>query len=232
MSWGRTAIVTAVTIVACTRGEREVAGHATTTSTAPSTVLAAASSSAASSRPFASAPEPPPAPAADSSDPVEPAASPAVLPLIENRGGLSGLLAAVTDVEQIELVRWDTAPQPRPLPPGARETLKRLIGRGHIINARTVAHPPWPAALLLRTRKHGAYAVTLVGSQNLRLDPGNASGKFTGTAARWNDSPAPEMELADDEGWLWSYLEAQLGPTSQKEYQTPPRPSYPIRLRD
>lgn len=204
MSWRRAAILTAVTIVACTRGEREVASHAATTSTALSTVLPAASSSAASSRPFASAPEPRPASAADSSHPVEPAASPAVLPPIENRGGLSGLLAAVTDVEQIDLVRWDAAPQPRPLPPEARETLKRLIGRGHIINAPTVAHPPWPAAWLLRTRKHGAYAVTLVGSQTLPLDPGNA----------------------------WTYLQAQLGPTSQKEYQTPPRPSYPIRLRD
>jgi len=169
--------------------------------------------------------------AESASAPDVPLARTAAAPLtIQNRNGLAGLIAAIQDVEGVALLRWTTTQPPEEFAPDARKHLQRLIARGNLIDARTVTHPPWPAALLLRTHTHGSYAVTLVGAQNLRLDPGNASRKFSGEAARWNDSPVPEMTLDDEDGWLWNYLQTRLGRTLEKEYQTPPRPNYPIKL--
>jgi hypothetical protein len=223
------------TLLACARGERPSPAPSRALSAWPPATSAASlspsSSIAAESVPAvsASASVPPPVQADSASAPSAPAAQ---APLtIQNRDGLAGLIATVQDVERVELLRWTTARPPEAFSPEAREHLKRLIVRGNLIDARAVTHPPWPVALLLRTRTHGSYAVTLVGAHNLRLDPGNASRKFAGEAARWNDSPAPEMELDDEEGWLWTYLQSRLGATVEKEYQTPPRPSYPINLR-
>jgi len=143
---------------------------------------------------------------------------------VTNRDGLRGLLAALNDVDAVELVRWDRPAPAEPLSPADSTRLVQLIRHGRLTETSTVAHPPWPAAFVFHARSHGSYAATLVGRANLRLDAGRPDGHFEGSAARWNSSPPPEMALDQDDDWLWAYLEARLGPTREKEYLTPKAP--------
>lgn len=142
-------------------------------------------------------------------------------PEVANQGGLRGLVAALAEVEHIELVRWDPPAPADALTADDRARLLDLVRRGQLVDTHTVAHPPWPAAFVFHTRKHGAYAVTLVGARNLRLSPAQRDGRFTGDAARWNDSAPPEMVLDDRDDWAWRFFESRLGKTKEKEYLAP-----------
>lgn len=145
-----------------------------------------------------------------------------------NQGGLQGLLGALDDVVAVELVDFRSQPRAHVLGPSERKQLIDIIGRCALIDAHTLTHPPWPAAFLFHTQTHGSYALTLVGPQNLRLDPGNEEMRFVGDAARWNDAPAPEMVLQVGASWIWQYLEARLGEPPNKEYTVP---EVPLELR-
>ncbi|MDF3066717.1 MAG: hypothetical protein K0R38_2318 [Polyangiaceae bacterium] len=140
---------------------------------------------------------------------------------VANRGGLRGLLAALNDVETIELRRWNPPAPPDPLSASDRAQLLKLLQRSRLIEESTVAHPPWPAAFVFHTRSHGSYAATLVGRSNLRLDSGRSDGRFEPTAGVPSDARPPEMWVEDELGWLWQYLESRLGVTKQKEYSAP-----------
>jgi hypothetical protein len=142
---------------------------------------------------------------------------------VTNRDGLLGLIAALSDVDRVELVRWDRSVPAETLSPADKTRLLQLIRSGRLTDVHTVAHPPWPAAFLFHTRSHGSYATTLVGRANLRLDAGRADGHFEESAARWNGSPPPEMAVDQEDDWLWTYFEAHLGPTREKEYLAPPK---------
>ncbi|HYQ43990.1 MAG TPA: hypothetical protein VER11_18540 [Polyangiaceae bacterium] len=145
---------------------------------------------------------------------------------VSNRDGLRGLLAALGDVDNVELVRWDRCAPAEPLSTADKTRLLELIRRGRLTDTHTVAHPPWPAAFLFHTRSHGSFATTLVGRANLRLDAGRPDGHFEGSAARWNSSPPPEMAVDQEGGWLWTYFETRLGPTREQEYLAPKAPPY------
>lgn len=162
---------------------------------------------------------PTPAPFVAMSAPA--AASAAPLPDILNRGGLRGLLLAVDDIVDVEVVAWNPDTRNEPLSSAERARFIALVRGGVMVEGATVAHPPWPAAFVLRTRNHGAYAVTLVGRASLRLHSGSRDGRFVGDAARWNGAAPPEMAVPDEDGWLWTFLEARLGQTEQKEYLSP-----------
>lgn len=140
-----------------------------------------------------------------------------------NQGGLQGLLGALSDVVAVELVDFRAQPRRQVLGDSDRKQLLDIIARGALIDAHSVTHPPWPASFIFYTQTHGSYAVTLVGSENLRLDPGNEQMRFVGDAARWNDAPAPEMVLQVGASWVWQYLEERLGKPS-KEYTVPDVP--------
>ena len=146
--------------------------------------------------------------------------------IVTNRDGLRGLVAALKDVERVELLRWDQRSKAEPLATADQIRLLQLIGEGQLTATHTVAHPPWPAAFLFHTRTHGTYAATLVGRSSLRLDAGRADGYFEGAAARWNSAPPPEMALSNEDDWLWAYFESNLGPTREKEYLMPKAPDY------
>ncbi len=162
-----------------------------------------------------------------SSPPLPPDTSDEPAPIsVTNRNGLRGLVAALKDVDRVELLRWDHRAEAEPLSPADRARLLQLIGGGRLTDTHTVAHPPWPAALLFHTTNHGTYAVTLVGHSDVRLDAGGPNGHFEGAAARWNSSPPPEMALDNDDGWLWTFFESHLGPTREKEYLMPKVPGY------
>lgn len=169
-------------------------------------------------------------PAANTSAPSAPlpsAAAAAPAPTnVDNRDGLRGLLGVLPDIERVELLRWNVAVAAQPLSEADQTRLVQLLRNGQLTDTHTVAHPPWPAALLFHTRKSGTYAVTLVGHSSLRLDAARADGRFEGAAARWNSAPAPEMALSDEDGWLWHYFEARLGPTREKEYLMHKAPAY------
>ena len=156
------------------------------------------------------------------------AATSDALPLVSvgNRDGLRGLLAALKDVERVELLRWDQRAGAEPLSKADKTRLLQLIRGGLLTDTRTLAHPPWPAAFLFHTRSHGTYAATLVGRSNLRLDAGRPDGHFEGAAARWNSAPPPELATNNEDVWLWTYLESHLGATREKEYLTPETPDY------
>ncbi|MEP7049155.1 MAG: hypothetical protein ABJB12_02330 [Pseudomonadota bacterium] len=145
---------------------------------------------------------------------------------VSNRDGLRGLVAALKDVERVELVRWDQRAKAEPLAAADQTRLLQLIGGGQLTETHTVAHPPWPAAFVFHTRSHGTYAATVVGRSSLRLDAGRADGHFEGAAARWNGSPPPDLALNSEEDWLWAYFESHLGPTREKEYLMPKAPDY------
>jgi hypothetical protein len=184
---------------------------------------------------------PVPAPQASVAAPVakatsQPSSSSAQLPTarstgfaavsVTNRDGLRGLVAALKDVERVELLRWDQRSKAEPLAAVDQTRLLQLIGGGQLTDTHTVTHPPWPAAFLFHTRDHGTYAATLVGRSSLRLDAGRSDGHFEGAAARWNSSPPPEMALNNEDDWLWVYFESHLGPTREKEYLMPKAPDY------
>jgi hypothetical protein len=139
---------------------------------------------------------------------------------------MRGLVAALKDVDGVELLRWDQRAKAEPLAAADQTQLLKLIGGGQLTDTHTVAHPPWAAALLFHTRNHGTYAATLVGRASLRLDAGRADGHFEGAAARWNSSPPPELALNNEDDWLWTYFESHLGPTQEKEYLMPKAPDY------
>jgi hypothetical protein len=145
---------------------------------------------------------------------------------VSNRDGLRGLVAALKDVEGVELLRWDQRSKAEPLAAADQTRLLQLIGGGQLTDTHTVAHPPWPAAFLFHTHNHGTYAAMLVGRSSLRLDAGRSDGHFEGAAARWNSSPPPEMALNNEDDWLWVYFESHLGPTREKEYLMPKAPDY------
>lgn len=144
-----------------------------------------------------------------------------------NRGGLQGLLDALGDVVAVELVDFRAQPRRQVLSQSDRKQLLDIVARCAQIDAHTTTHPPWPAAFIFYTQTHGSYALTLVGSENLRLDPGTEQMHFVGDAARWNDAPAPEMVLPVGASWVWQYLEERLGKPS-KEYTVP---DVPFELR-
>jgi hypothetical protein len=145
---------------------------------------------------------------------------------VTNHDGLRGLLAALKDVDGVELLHWDRRAKAESLSSADKTRLLELIWGGRLTDTHTVAHPPWPAAFLFHTRAHGTYAATLVGRSNLRLDAGRPDGHFEGAAARWNSSPPPEMALNNEDDWLWAYFESRLGATREKEYLTPKAPDY------
>lgn len=144
-----------------------------------------------------------------------------------NQGGLQGLLGALGDVVAVELVDFGAQARRQVLSNAERKQLLDIIARCALIDAHTTTHPPWPAVFIFHTQTHGSYALTLVGSENLRLDPGNEQMHFVGDAARWNDAPAPEMVLRVGARWVWEYLEARLG-SPGKEYTVP---QVPLELR-
>lgn len=146
--------------------------------------------------------------------------APAALPRVENRDGLRGLLASLGEVVKVELVRLEPGVAAEKLPSAHRDHLLELLRDGALTDTRTATSPPWDAILLFYTRSSGTYAATLVGHSTLRLHPGPTR-NFEGDAARWNDSPPPEVVLNDERGWLWEYLESRLGATKQKEYLAP-----------
>ena len=145
-----------------------------------------------------------------------------VEPDVTNRQGLGGLVAALNDVDQIELLRWKPAVKREPLAAADKDHLLQLLRVGVLTNTRTVEHPPWPAAFLFHTRHHGTYALLLVGRSTLRLDSGRSDGKFQGADARWNSSFPPEIATNRDDDWLWTYLESRLGETRVKDYLSVP----------
>jgi hypothetical protein len=138
-----------------------------------------------------------------------------------NQGGLEGLLDSLDDVVAVELVDFGSQTRRQLLSDADRKRLLDIVGRCVLIDAHSVAHPPWSAAFLFHTHNSGAYALKLVGSENLRLDPGNEQHRFVGNAAQWNDIPAPEMVSQDGADWIWNYLESRLGKTRSKEYTVP-----------
>ncbi|HKO50880.1 MAG TPA: hypothetical protein VJV79_24385 [Polyangiaceae bacterium] len=209
----------------CARGEPPTPG-----ATHPATAIASSPPSGPQPRATASGPAAaaPAAPQPSSAESSAPTATSDTLPEVNvsNREGLRGLLAALKEVERVELLRWDRRAKPEPLSTADKTRLLQLIQGGRITDTRTLAHPPWPAALLFHTQKQGTYAATLVGRSSLRLDAGRADGHFEGAAARWNSAPPPEMVLSDEGNWLWTYFEAHLGATREKEYLTPKAPDY------
>lgn len=138
-----------------------------------------------------------------------------------NQGGLEGLLDSLEDVVAVELVDFGSQTRRQELNDADRKRLLGIVGRCVLIDAHSVAHPPWSAAFLFHTQNSGDYALKLVGSENLRLDPGNEQHRFVGNAAQWNDMPAPEMVPQDGADWIWNYLESRLGKTRSKEYTVP-----------
>ena len=166
-------------------------------------------------------------PTAPSTAPPAPAPPPptrddrATIAAAANRRGLDGLKAALNDVESIALMRWDRPAVPEPMAPKDRAKLLRLMRRGGISPFRTVAYPPWAASLLIHTHKHGSYAVTLVGTSTLALDPG--------TGMRSEGRP-PELALPDEDLWLMDYFESHLGDPTNKEYRLDDVPEEPREL--
>jgi hypothetical protein len=99
-----------------------------------------------------------------------------------------------------------------------------LIRKGEPSAAPTVAPPPWPVVLILRTHDGASFVAFPVGPSSLRVNPHHPlDARVTPSANK--TPPITELALDDQELWLWKLLENRLGPTQVKEYQvvTPPQ---------
>lgn len=150
-----------------------------------------------------------------------PAAGATPAPRTLDRRGIGALIAAANEVVEVELVQWDAALPAQRLSAADREHFVALLRGGAAIDGQTVAHPPWPAGFVIKTRSQGAYTVTLVGPSNLRLHSAARDARVASSAPGGSGAPPLEMALRDDEGWLWAFLEARLGKTKEKEYLAP-----------
>lgn len=104
---------------------------------------------------------------------------------------------------------------------GELRRLDRALKRARVSDGWAATTPPWDAPLVLTTTSGKEVVVHLVAAGlriNLR-DPYQGGAAATDPAWRAN---AADLTLdVDDSEWLWEVFAGHLGPTRQKEYQTP-----------
>lgn len=83
--------------------------------------------------------------------------------VVNNRGGIAGLLKRLDSVVQVELVSFDEPQSCIRVDKTTRTQLLTLLKQGGVADSRAVALPPWPAAFVLVTAAGERYALQLVG---------------------------------------------------------------------
>ena len=140
-----------------------------------------------------------------------------------NPGGATGLRRAASAVTRIELRDVSTGKRKGELTQQECSRLKDLLRKGEASATPTVAPPPWPVVLVLRTRDGASFVAFPVGQASLRVNPRRPLDASV-TPSSNKTPPSTELVLDDPDLWLWKLLESRLGPTQVKEYQvvTPP----------